>query len=309
MTPVSRSGKAPGAAWVAVLAAIGIGTGAPGGARAQMDSIRAEVEQREIDYQVAKDDYRAAYSRRSQLEREWSQLNNDFDIARESQSDTEKSEMLARLQELSVQVERADGRAESTKDIFVEAGTALVSALESHLEMLASLIAAAPDTARSRELGDLYRDRSSRVGEVETEVGERIELVLDPLPDIVVGPRDTPRQIRSKARFLDDKAEQQERVIADLDAEIERLANRLQRDRVTSDFFTDPNRVGDTRLPVTSGTSGADAVGGATPWSGESLQEKIDLLVEFRGKVEERRDQLLQKAEQFRALAGGGTAP
>lgn len=307
MTPISRSGNVSGAAWAATVAAIGIGLVVPMGAGAQMDSIRAEVEQRELDYQVAKDDYRAAYSRRGQLEREWSQLNNELDIARESQSNAEKSEMLAQLQELSGQVERADGWAESRKDVFVAAGTALVSALEGQLEMLAAQIAADPDTARGRELGDLYRDRSNRVREVETEVGERIELVLDPLPDIVVGPRDTPRQILSKARFLDDKAEQLERVIEDVDAEVDKLRRRLQRDRVTSDFFADPNRVGDTRLPVTSGTSGADAIGSIGPWSGEGLQEKIDALAAFRGAVESRREQLRQKAEQFRVLAGNGT--
>lgn len=308
MTPASRSGNGPGAARAAAVAALAIGLAASGAAGAQMDSIRAEVERRELDYQVARDDYQAAHSRRSQLEREWSQLNNEFDIARDSIGNAEKSAMLAQLQELSVQVERADGWAESRKDVFAAAGTALVGALEGQLEILAAQIAVAPDTARARDLGDLYRDRSNRVDDVEREVGERVDLVLDPLPDIVVGPRDTRRQIMFKARFLDDKANQQERVLADADAEIEKLRKRLQRDRVTADFFADPNRVGDTRLPVTSGASGGDAVGGGAPWSGESLQEKIDELVAFRDAVEERRDQLRQKAEQFRVLAGSGAA-
>ncbi len=312
MTPPARSGKTSGAACAAVLVAVGAwappadagGVQPLGGP--SMDSIRAVVELREQDYDVASDEYRAAFSRHHQLEGEWDRLNNDLDIARESLTDAEKSERLAGLQELSVQVERAEGRAESQKEMLLDAAATLVSALDSQLDILSRMLRAATDPARARELGELYRDRSNRVEEVEDEmaaVGERIPLVLDPLPDIAIGPRDTPRQIIQKARFLDDEADQHERLKTDLDSEIERLQKRLERDQATSDFLTDPNRVGDTRLPVTSGSSGTG--GEDLPWGDETLEDRIRNLTAFRSSVEVRRDQLRRKAEQFREQARG----
>lgn len=309
MTPAGRLAAAPRTASGALAVAVASWLAAPAEpAGAQMDSIRAVVELREQDYEVARNDYIAAYSSRSQLERQWNRLNNDLDIARDTLTRTETSEKLAQLQELSVQVERADGWAESRKDLFMDAGAALVVALEAQLDLLSGLIRTVPDTARARELGDLYRDRSNRVGQVEGEmddVGERIPRALDPLPEIAVSPRDTPRQIMQKARRLDDEAEQHERLMGDLDAEIERLGKRLERDRATSDFFADPNRVGDMRLPVASGSSGDEAGGGELPWGEKTLEEKIEELVEFRQSVEAQRDQLRQKAAEFRAQAGG----
>lgn len=309
MTPLGRFATASRTASGGLVLAVASWLAAPPDAAvAQMDSVRAAVELREQDYEVARSGYIAAYSSRSQLEREWNRLNNDLDVARDTLTRTETSQRLAELQELSVQVERADGWAEGRKDIFLDAGTALVAALEAHLDLLSGLIRTAPDTARARELGDLYRDRSNRVDQIEGEmddVGARIPRALDPLPEIAVSPRDTPSQIVQKARRLDDEAEQHERLMADLDAEIERLGKRLARDRATSDFFADPNRVGDMRLPVASGSSGAETGGGELPWGEKTLEEKIEELVAFRASVEAQRDQLRQKAEQFRAQAGG----
>lgn len=312
MTRPARSGRASGAACAAVLVAVG-GWSAPsraGGAQAvpdpPVDSIRAVVELREQDYDVASADYRYAYASHSQLEDEWDRLNDDLDIARESLTNTERSQRLAQLQELSVQVERAQARAESRKEIFLDAGAALVSALEQHLDALSRLLRDAPTPERAQELGDLYRDRSNRVGQVEDEmatVGGRIPLVLDPLPQFAIDPGDTPRQIMQMARFLDGEADQHERLMADLASEIERLQKRLDRDRATADFFADPNRLADIRLPVTTGSSGAGV--GERQQGDETLAERIENLAAFLAVVEVRKEQLRQKAGQFRERAGG----
>jgi hypothetical protein len=148
---------------------------------------------------------------------------------------------------------------------------------------------------------------------------EEPETVLEPLTDITISPTDTPRDILRKASTLDFRAQQHEAWMEGIDQRLEELRQDLRRSRRVSDFLSDMERFGDTRLPVGSpGTQtnpptdpnqlppGADSLGvQARPMT---LEERIRRLEILRDELEERIQLIRDRADRFRFLAGGGGA-
>ena len=269
------------------------------------------VQDRELEYQAALSEYTAAYDAWEVLQRRWDQLMRDQSEARNQGDDDLWESIVADAQELSGQMNQAETRLQDLRDEWRASGTALVSALDAHLDLL-TVQAQTAQSDDQPDLATLYRDRDNRLRTVERELGPTRALELRPLPEITIGPRDSPRDILFKAQLLTRKVEQHETLISDVNGEIEDLQRRQRRSRVFGDFLAGVERYDDIQVPVTSETTRSQlpeeelaAAADSVQTVPRSIEDRIQDLLTFRGALELRRDQLREKADSFLERAGG----
>lgn len=312
--PLCSNGGLGGALWaIRALCLVGLGLlgslAGPLAGQVTGSSIGQVVADRELEYQAALSEYTASYDAWEVLQRRWNQLLEDQAAARRRGEDDRG--ILAEAQELSGRMSQAENRLEDLRVAWRDAGQALVSALDAHLELLTTQA----QTARGAQQSDiavLYRDRDNRLKAVEREMGPIRDLQLRPLPEVTIDPRDGPREILFKAQLLNRKVAQHETWISDLNEEIEDLQRRQRRSRTIEDFMAGVERWDDTQVPVTAETPRSqipdevsmegDSTAVVAP---KSLEERILELQTFLSAVEIRRDQLKEKADLFLQRASG----
>jgi len=149
------------------------------------------------------------------------------------------------------------------------------------------------------------------------ETSPRRSGTLEPLPEIIMDPRDTPEILNRKAESLEFRARQYEAQAAAVGLRLEELRQDQRRARQVRDFVAGVERYDDTRLPVVSpGTRtatppdpgqlppGADSLGVET--RPLTLEERIENLGLLQQELELRLQQIRIKAELFRRRARGG---
>lgn len=269
----------------------------------------------EPEYLQAKAEYEAAFRALEALESRLQQAGEEVDSARAAQDEARTNRAYDLLIQLSgdhrLQRQRVDEKAEELRD----AQSRLLSLLRGSVDELLAQVAAATDDEERANLAAILEDTDNRRRELLAE--EEPETDLEPMRDVTISPTDLPIDIRRKAATLDYRADQHEARLEGIDQRLEELREDQRRSRSVSDFLSGVERYGDTQLPV--GRPGAqvapppdrdEPLPGADSLAVETrpltLEERIEQLEALRVELEERIRLIREKAERFRALAGGG---
>lgn len=171
-----------------------------------------------------------------------------------------------------------------------------------------------PSFQRDR-LETLYSEMSQTYGEVQRERDPVEEAMLRPLPTFAIAETDGPQELRDKASYLENEvAGDYEAVIAFTTQEIVIRERRLRMEREGADLRADLSRFDADRLP---GTGVGGTTGAARPEDGDMIldgpfifadlpmNDQVEILRSIRAQAAEARTEALERAELFRARAGG----
>ena len=288
---------------IGVLAAAGapVALGAQG-------NLSQVVDDWEGRYEVARDNYQAAYQEWEYYEGRWQQLMEEFGRAQAAEDERRTTEILAQLQELSQERDRAEGTLRIRKDEWHDASEGLISALEARIELQVQQMERSP-VGSNPDLLAVYNEYSDRLGEVEsetaTELGPRRELELPPMPDMQIQPDDTRDEIDFKIRNLQNRITVLEDLSSELDATIAQLEKRQRWERTRDDFDAGLRGFDDIVVPVMPRSGATAAVGDTTAvdLALQPLETRIARLTELRDEVLERIGQLQEKVEDFQREA------
>jgi hypothetical protein len=219
----------------------------------------------------------------------------------------------ARLQDIEVAMR--EGQAE-----LEEARREYLQALDRHEDALLDRLEASPpptpaERARlSNEIAEIGVERRR----LERERGALVqEVMLRPVPDLVVTERDSPQEILWKAEFLeDDIAGYFDTIIERLDREIAAVERRLQLERAGADQDASLSRFDADRPPGTgfsrppgaarpSEDSGAPSEGESMSFSDFPLPDQLGYLRSIREQAQAFRTEALDRARSFRAMLDG----
>lgn len=325
----SRPWASPRACWrarcgcwlaVAVVVACG-GLLAPASARAQSDPVLAQ----ELEYRAARTDHEAALAALEAAQARAERATVEIAEARAS-GDGDRlhgayQQAHARWSEVTTQ----DRRAAETSQRLLRARRALKAALEESLEALTNQARTTSGVRERTELAALIRGRYNHLQEIEAELAEsdRETFRFVAVPEIKVDPRDGPTELRAKAELLARRAAQADSAIAAIDRELGELAQRQRQEQAIRNFMSGIERFDEGVLPLgTPGrdateradrgtTQGPDAPGRAEAGDSVSMQpavstgERINQLRALRRQVEQYREEVLTRAEEFSRRAGG----
>lgn len=302
------SATAPALVLGLALGAMALGAvGAPAGLEAQVNQAQI-VEDWEGRFEVARDNYRAAYQEWEYYESRWDQLMEEFGRAQAAEDEGRTTDILAQLQELSAQRDRAEGTLRIRKEEWHDASEGLISAIEARIELLVQQMERSPVGSNPDLLG-VYNLYARRLDEVEretaTELGPRRELELPPMPDMQVHPDDTRREIEFKIRSLENRIANLEDLANELEGSIEKLVDRQRWARTRDDFNAGVRGFDNVAVPVTPRPGAATAVGDTTAvdLALEPLETRIARLTRLRDNALERIEQLREKVEDFQREA------
>lgn len=292
----------------AVALAMALGAaGAPAGLGAQANQAQI-VDDWEGRYEVARDNYRAAYQEWEYYESRWDQLMDEFGRAQAADDEGRTTDILAQLQELSAERDRAEGTLRIRKEEWHDVSEGLISAIEARIELLVQQMERSP-VGSNPDLLAVYNLYNTRLHEVEsetgTELGPRRELELPPMPDMQVQPADTRREIEFKIRSLENRIAVLEDLANELGGSIEQLEERQRWARTRDDFSADLQGFDNVVVPVMPRTGAAAAVGDTTAvdLALEPLETRIARLAGLRDSALERIEQLREKVEDFQREA------
>ncbi len=284
-----------------------VAAGAPAGLAAQ-GNLSQVVDDWEGRYEVARDNYQAAYQEWEYYESRWEQLMEEFGRAQTEEDERRTTDILAQLQELSRERDRAEGTLRIRKEEWHDASEGLISALEARIELQVQQMERSPVGSNPDVLAvyNLYSDRLQEVeSETDTELGPRRELELPPMPDMQVQPDDTRSEIGFKIRSLRNRIAVLEDLSSELDGKIAQLENRQRWERTRDDFNAGLRGFDDVVVPVTPRSGTTTAVGDTTAVDLElaPLETRIARLTGLRDSVLERIEQLEEKVEDFQREA------
>ena len=276
--------------------------GPPGvSAQARPTSAQQLVKDRRVVYDAAKKQHEADEAELQRIRHEWDQLISRLAAADARGDDDEVQRLRGQLQERTGVKRSAENTWQASLDEWRDAGDGLMSALNAYLEVLDNQIGASQvgtdDTANR-----LYNEYEEELRELELELAkverEPPELAI---PDVTIRDEDGPRDIRRKLNLVETRVQAFEKVLADLDREIEGLLKRQARERrrnTSGDIFDDNTIPTGVRTNVTDDTQVTDttAVTFVKP-----LEERIAEKREFRNDVNEFLSQLKAKAEEIRS--------
>lgn len=276
--------------------------------------------QAEVAYRQAVAEYEANQSAMEDASLDWEQANERVGTARgtdgEESARAASHEAALALMSLEAQTEESLVRVEEAR------GRWLALLEQRELEILAQR-SANPSPPLLDRLADELLQVRGLVAELEAEARSAGPAPLRPVPELVVDPRDGIEDLLAKQDLMEDQVSFYESLIADYDTEIQELQTDLQRNQNVEDFLRSVQRFGSdlvagAPLPPTASDGGANdpgqgaaadtAADGAVAASLASLplEERIQNLREIRALAVEYRDQAVQMANTFRALAQGG---
>ena len=121
----------------------------------------------------------------------------------------------------------------------------------------------------------------------------------------VLSPTDGPDDILNKADLLERRATRLTADISDIDDRLEELRKRQRLQRARNTALAGVRLFDDSRVPVgPPGQAGAQTPPGGVGAPAQTIEEQIRGLEQFREPLVALRDQILDRADQFRVLAG-----
>ena len=274
------------------------------GLRAQVAAVspQAVVESRQAAYEEAKAKSEAARLAAARVRDEWAQLLEQHAAASRAGDRDRVRELLAVFQERSPEKSRLEQAWRSSQELWRGAGRELVAAIDDYLEKLWPATEQSVGAAEYEE--GLYNELLSTLRRVESELPE-VPLELEPMPEVTIRPGDTPREIRYKARLMENRVRYYARLVAELDEKVEVLAQRQRREQNRRDFMTSRETVrGRCAVPI--GNQRRELSDPALEAPLVPIEVRIEQHRELRKEVEFRMLELSRKAGEFRGRAGGG---
>ncbi len=257
--------------------------------------------ERRLEYEASASAYEGALAGRAAAEARFARITQELEDAGTLSDEQRRNEALAQAQRLASELFGLDSRVAETGASLQDARGRYLEILDIQLDFLAERIEFAGTAADSTELGALYRDLRTRFVEVGRDNRGAVTLVATVMPEITASPRDGPRELRAKADLLERRAQQADSAIAYIDSELVDLERRAQRDRGMNALQRGIERFDDNRVPVQPSSQGEDA----NP-ANETPEQRVASLRLLRDVYVERRLVALQRAAEFRALAGTG---
>lgn len=199
-------------------------------------------------------------------------------------------------------------------EVLRSRGTALLQVLDDEeIRILTQYQRATLPGVREALADQLVRVRERRL-EVAQEVEQFGVPVIQPLPDLIARPQDGPAQLMVKANIYEERAEEYRNSVVDLTQEIERLQNRLARERAIGDITADVRRDADRQpgggvipRPIPSQRPGDDRSSAQElRLSQLPLDQQLEVLRGIRARAIEFEAQAMAEAAIFRRLAQGG---
>ncbi len=266
-----------------------------------------EVERRRVVYKAAKEQYEADEAEVQRIRFDWNQLMDQHSAAHARGDDDDVARLRGQLQELAGDKDRAENARQASREKWFDAGEQLMDVLNDYLGMLDTQI-------RNSQLGSddtastLYDEYENELRELEQELAsvprELPELVM---PEVEIRPEDGPRDIQRKLNLLESREQEFEKLLGDLDREIERLTLRQARERRRNrgaDIFDDNRDPTGVGTDVTGGTGGADTTR-VTLAAVKPLGERIAEKKEFREQVNDLLTRLKARVEEVRRMVSG----
>lgn len=275
-------------------------------------SAAAQVGEAETRYREALEAYGAVAAQRDQVLQQHEILVDRQIDARESGDEERARNAMAQVHFQGTQLTYMDRQVQAAAAPVREAAEELLRALDAREEeLLDRLEGTLPEATRDRLNAELVQLRM-RSREVEAEAGSDLVTRARLLPDLAIGPRDGPRELRAKAGLMESLAEQYDTVLVTVEREIEVRERWIQQERGREDLMAGISRFGDDRL-VGGGLSGPAPENGDPDDGGDAeldlaelpLPDQVTWLREYGEWIADQRDEALVQARVFRDRAEG----
>ena len=254
-------------------------------------------------YDEAKKNYVAAEAKVGRLRNEWNQSLEEHAKASQDGDKDRRRQLLAELQERSGPKNLAENEWRKRQEEWIAAGKAAISAIDAYHQVLWEQIERSVGSPDDEALG-LYTDWAVKLEELEKELPQE-PLELEAMPEVKIRGEDTPREIEYKARVIENRIENYAELLEELTKDIEALTLRLRREQSRRDFLGGRARFGDVLAPT--GDQRRDPGTGAVEDNLNPIEVRIEEKKAFKEEVENRMEELKQKAARFRKQAGGTT--
>jgi len=290
---------------VGTILALLLAAAAPAGAGAQVTAtspLQVALD-RQKEYEEATKASEAAELKVERLRHEWNQLLERHARAVQDGDRVRGGRLLAELQERSGPKNLAENEWRKHQEEWIAAGKALRGAIDANLQVLWEQIERSVGSLDDDALNQ-YREWAERLDRLEEEL-PREPLELEPMPEVRIRRGDTPREIEYKARVIENRIDNYEELLEELDMDIEALERRLRREQSRRDFLGGRERFGDLSVP--SGYHRSDPETRAVEGDPKPIEVRIGEKQAFKEEVENRMRELKQKAADFRKRAGGTT--
>jgi hypothetical protein len=268
----------------------------------------------ELAYLSASDAHQIALRAWEGQDRRLNRILADLDSARASGDQDRVNRAYAAIQTQAGELSRMDREVARTAEALAEAREPYLAALSDRVEELISELGETRDPAERRDLAAVLEATNNRYEVILQESLVEPEIELQVLQEITIQTSDTPAEIRSKAGFLDYRADQYEAERVLTEQRLEQLRAQQRRARAVRDFITDALRYDDTRPPVVP--SGSSATNPPDP--GQvlpdtlgveerplSLEERIAGLQLLSDRLADYIVRVRDRADLFRRMAGG----
>ncbi len=279
----------------------------------QQTTLDRDLQDRKSRYDDALQRHRAAVSEWDSVDSLWTRLEDEHPPG------ARDDRVLAEFQDLAGPRDRAESRLVVAARRLYVVGAELIGAIEARLDELIGRLE--NQDAEEREgaflryerMDSLLREVDGGLGEVEEQLRDRLLPALfetlhrrtpPPMPNIEIREEDTASDILDKAEELDGMADMLETMAGRLAEDVEILENRLRRERTSASVRARFERFGDNSLPVATGAGATGSAAGAGAGAGPTLEERIEQRRNTMTLFEERRDQLRERAREFREEAG-----
>ncbi len=296
--------------------------GGVGGPLAGGGELLAQVSlaEREARYLQARSAYESG-------RREWEQAWSRYELAKDrflvpdrAGAEREAQEAFGAYMARAQQLQTLEVRERELREELDAARRDFIQALDAREAELLDRIEANPSPAAEALLNQQIVDVRRRLRDVEREAEPLVEMMVRTVPNLVVDPRDGPRELREKATFLEDVAGSYDAVIGNLDRAIEERSRRLRQERGQADLLADLSRFDADRLPGTGvrpevprteegRPAGEVESTGAFVFAELPLTEQVEMLRSYREQAVRFQEDALARAELFRTLAAGGSPP
>lgn len=285
----------------------------------------------EVAAQVSLAEAEARYlSARSAYEsgrREWEQAWAQYELAKDrflvpdrAGADREAQEAFGVYMARAQRLQTLEVRERELREGLELARRQYIQALDAREATLLDRLENEPPPGLQTLLNRQVVEVRQQLREVERAAQPLVEMMVRTVPNLVVDPRDGPRELREKATFLEDVAGTYDAVIENLDRAIEERSRRLRQERGQADLLADLSRFDTDQLPGTGvrpdvpraeeGRPGTEAEGrGAFIFAELPLTEQVEMLRSHREQAVRFQEDALSRADLFRTLAGGGSPP
>lgn len=264
----------------------------------------AVVAQLRLEYREALSTLEAAVAAFEVVESRFNQAIDELTVAKESGDDDRLDRAYAAAQADAPPIRVAEARVREKSGEAEEARARLGDGLEDELDRLYAV----EDTVVIEVLADLRITIVDMENELDEVRGPLVGFAVQPaiLVQLRIDPTDGPNDIRNKADLLERRAARHTRDISEIDGRLEQLLKRQRLQRARNTALAGVRLFDDSRVPVgPPGQTGAQTPPGGLVASADTIEEQIRGLEQFRERLVELRDQIVERAGQFRIQAGG----